>query len=107
MTLPKQPTRIPALKRLHDEHLFCHAFSHTWENVSGVARQKHRTVVSGVYIVMRCGSCKAERRDVISPFTGQLLLREYRYPENYSIKVDKRSGTKKEQMRREYLARRG
>jgi hypothetical protein len=103
------PKRKPArLKGTRDEHVFCHAFSHQWDDISAIADRGKRTrTVSGVYIVMRCLLCGTQRRDTISPFTGSLLLRQYTYPDGYAVKVDKRRGTKKEQMRREYIARRG
>jgi hypothetical protein len=47
-----------------------------------------------------------ELRAVV-PRRARPKLRTYTHPKDYAYKVDKRHGTLKEQMRVEYLARRG
>ena len=95
-------------KKITDPILHCRTFAHQWDDVTGITeRGTRRRTVAGVYIVMRCLSCGAIRRDTISPSTGSLLLRQYTRPDGYAVSIDRSKGTPREQMRMEYIARRG
>lgn len=99
--------RTPAaLARYSDEYLFCRTFNHAWQEATGIITVDEK--VTGTWLTMRCSSCGTVRADVVSIRSGQLITRRYRYPETYRMaKLPAGQGTQKEQMRREFLARRG
>lgn len=101
----EKPTRSNVFSHTPDNVLFCLAFQHIWVHDTEWEPQRAGALY-GVRIAMRCESCGSARHDVVG-WKGQLIQRRYNRPDGYKVKVDGRRGTRKEQARREYLARRG
>lgn len=104
----KQPTRIRVFANVPDEVLHCLAFQHVWIFDEQLARRRSGREgrwTKGEFVGMSCASCGSERRDLLS-WNGHLIARDYARPDDYKVKVDPKKGTRKEQARQEFLARR-
>ena len=106
MARPARP-----LRHVSDEQLYCGMFNHVWEDVTGIADPgpHRRTNIAGVLSIERCASCADERRRVLVPWNGRVNAATYRHSEFYMHIDDDPTGemTRKEQIRREYMLRRG
>lgn len=63
------------------EYIVCHTLRHSWVEFSPLMRPPQ----FGWRLSLTCPTCTAERHDLISKVTGDLIQREYRYPEGYKF----------------------
>jgi hypothetical protein len=54
----------------------CNVMGHAWDQIPA-----DRAPEFGVLVVLRCDRCKTIRDDILNRFTGELLSRAYRYPQ--------------------------
>lgn len=55
----------------------CNVLGHAWDNIPA-----DRVPEFGVLMVFRCERCTTLRDDVLNRFTGELMHRQYRYPQD-------------------------
>jgi hypothetical protein len=59
----------------------CRTLGHAWFDVDS----DWKTDLGGTPLTVRCERCMCERRDTISRTTGDLVARNYYYPEQYKM----------------------
>lgn len=74
---PTHPVDAP------DQFVRCRALGHTWEGY--VPFPPMAAPSFGWRMSLRCASCGTERHDLVSHRDGDVLAREYRYPDGYQI----------------------
>lgn len=63
----------------------CRCFGHAWDDVTGLAGVGPKVrYLHGRRVVLRCTRCGAERSEVWSTATGELVQRAYTYPLGYA-----------------------
>lgn len=72
-------TTDPEVEALPNRFLRCREVAHTWKVVSNWSRN---TGSFGFVRVLRCTSCKCERRDIVDTH-GQLISQPRKYPDGY------------------------
>lgn len=70
--------QVSSLAELRAEYVQCRSLGHSWDDIPVTSPSSF-----GVYMWFRCTRCTSERRDIISPFSGDLLSRKYIYAEGY------------------------
>lgn len=98
-----------AIKNLDDKHLACRDLGHRWSLQSHVARvvewaTSHEPVVERI---VRCTVCRTTRTEQVRRSDGQMIRRNYRYPDGYCFEpgIAGRGGMKKDPFRREWIER--
>ncbi len=56
----------------------CRVLGHSWQSV-----HVERAPSFGIAMDLLCSRCAMHRRDILSPYNGRLLARQYRQPEGY------------------------
>jgi hypothetical protein len=83
-------------------YISCRTLGHAWDEVQddgGARRLFKASVKTIVRKKFRCVRCKMARYEAWSKVTGDLLFRDYRIPNDYSIKQK----VKRNQWRKAYL----
>lgn len=65
-----------------DAYLRCRSFGHAWDDRSGTTNWK-AMYLFGAQVTLRCIRCNTRRRDIWSTASGQLISRQYEYPDGY------------------------
>lgn len=84
--------------KLADEMLMCRTVGHSWDSFIPMMRRPE----FGERMSFLCVRCTTERHDIISWINGELLQREYRYPDGYHL-TEKYT---RNDFRKEFLVRR-
>lgn len=79
--MPPTPTRRQST---HAAYLACRTIGHAWEQVPAEAAGTH----GGDPMWLSCMRCTAQRHDSVSRATGDLMSRQYVYPEGYQHAFD-------------------
>lgn len=100
--------RIPeSVRKSPDDFLHCHLLGHNWDDHPTDDWHPDSETLIDRPLSFRCVYCGTVRREVVKRRTGELISRQYSYPDNYSVgKVDFGTRTRKETFRAEYLERR-
>jgi hypothetical protein len=73
-----EPTLIAALD---DEKVYCRTLGHSWDDYLPMKRPAK----FGDRLSFRCVRCATVRHDIVSWVDGQLLDRQYEYPDDYHL----------------------
>jgi hypothetical protein len=65
-------------------YLLCRSVGHAWDVVAADKLSRK----GGVPVWLRCERCGTERRDAVSPTTGELWARQYVYDTSYRHSFD-------------------
>lgn len=72
-------------RKLPDEYLQCRLLGHQWNIIPNRRKPQFGDMLS-----LGCARCDSVREDIVSRRYGELLARNYDYPEGYLIKPEKR-----------------
>lgn len=101
-----KPTKCHDIHDLPTPHLKCRVFGHSWDEYTPATKRKPPF---GWRLSSICVSCGTERHDIIGA-TGDVVSREYVYPNDYLLsfslsRTDARQAYRRRRGRR--IARRG
>jgi hypothetical protein len=96
------------LQQIPDGFLRCKVLGHDWDDVSGtaVARTNKLGFIHGRRKSFRCSSCTTVKHEVWSLGKGEMIERDYLYPDGYLRMLEGESDlTPRQEARLEMLAR--
>lgn len=81
MSKKTKKNKTHAIEDLPTNYLTCRTFGHSWEEFIPVGMRKPQI---GFRFSLLCVSCGCERHDLMNQ-RGEVVQREYRYPDAYEV----------------------
>ena len=94
-------------RNLKQEFLICRVIGHAWDETTGLISNRKPIYLYGRRFTFRCIRCTTIRYDVYSTANGELMTRDYEYPDGYHIGKFEGDGTLRMKLRVEMMVRKG